>query len=74
MLTLMGGMQDNILFGAAYDEERYKKGKLVALCFHLLDADYPIVIYQCGLKRDLTLFTAGDLTEVGEKVLFPHCL
>lgn len=31
-------------------------------------ADHRPVIYQCGLKRDLTLFTAGDMTEVGEKV------
>ncbi|KAH9166802.1 hypothetical protein EDB89DRAFT_2075433 [Lactarius sanguifluus] len=44
--------QDNILFGAAYDEERYNK-----------------VIYQCGLQRDLSLFDAGDKTEVGEKGL-----
>ncbi|KAH9028261.1 hypothetical protein EDB84DRAFT_1563180 [Lactarius hengduanensis] len=44
--------QDNILFGAAYDEERYSK-----------------VIYQCGLQRDLSLFDAGDKTEVGEKGL-----
>jgi ABC-type bacteriocin/lantibiotic exporter with double-glycine peptidase domain len=28
-----------------------------------------LVIRQCGLKRDLTLFDAGDLTEVGEKGL-----
>lgn len=27
------------------------------------------VIYQCGLKRDLELFEAGDKTEVGEKGL-----
>ena len=27
------------------------------------------VIYQCALKRDLTLFEAGDQTEVGEKGL-----
>jgi ABC-type glutathione transport system ATPase component len=27
------------------------------------------VIYQCGLKRDLSLFEAGDATEVGEKGL-----
>ena len=27
------------------------------------------VIYQCALKRDLTLFDAGDMTEVGEKGL-----
>ncbi|KAI9434931.1 hypothetical protein H4582DRAFT_1818194 [Lactarius indigo] len=44
--------QDNILFGAPYDEERYNK-----------------VIYQCGLQRDLSLFDAGDKTEVGEKGL-----
>lgn len=48
-LTLL---QDNILFGAPFDEERYNK-----------------VIDQCGLKRDLELFDAGDKTEVGEKGL-----
>jgi ABC-type multidrug transport system fused ATPase/permease subunit len=30
---------------------------------------YNKVIYQCGLSRDLTLFDAGDMTEVGEKGL-----
>ncbi|KAL5534538.1 hypothetical protein ACEPAG_1001 [Sanghuangporus baumii] len=30
---------------------------------------YNKVIYQCGLVRDLTLFDAGDQTEVGEKGL-----
>ncbi|KAH9028059.1 ABC transporter type 1, transmembrane domain-containing protein [Lactarius deliciosus] len=45
-------IRDNILFGAAYDEERYNK-----------------VIYQCGLQHDLSLFNAGDKTEVGEKGL-----
>ncbi|TCD68834.1 hypothetical protein EIP91_009701 [Steccherinum ochraceum] len=30
---------------------------------------YKKVIEQCGLKRDLTLFEAGDQTEVGEKGL-----
>ncbi|KZV76922.1 P-loop containing nucleoside triphosphate hydrolase protein [Peniophora sp. CONT] len=30
---------------------------------------YNKVIYQCGLKRDLELFEAGDKTEVGEKGL-----
>ncbi|KAH9019338.1 hypothetical protein EDB83DRAFT_2508436 [Lactarius deliciosus] len=43
-------IRDNILFGAAYDEERYNK-----------------VIYQCSLQHDLSLFDAGDKTEVGEK-------
>jgi hypothetical protein len=28
-----------------------------------------IVLYQCGLERDLDLFDAGDMTEVGEKGL-----
>jgi ABC-type transport system involved in cytochrome bd biosynthesis fused ATPase/permease subunit len=27
------------------------------------------VIYQCGLKRDISLFDAGDATEIGEKGL-----
>ncbi|VDB89909.1 unnamed protein product [Peniophora sp. CBMAI 1063] len=45
-------IRDNILFGAPYNADRYKK-----------------VIYQCGLKRDLSLFDAGDKTEVGEKGL-----
>ncbi|KAG9103574.1 hypothetical protein FRC06_009826 [Ceratobasidium sp. 370] len=43
-------IRENILFGAEYDEARYKK-----------------VISQCALERDLTLFDAGDQTEVGEK-------
>lgn len=30
---------------------------------------YLSVIYQCALKRDLSLFDAGDMTEVGEKGL-----
>ncbi|KAI9444468.1 hypothetical protein H4582DRAFT_1805817 [Lactarius indigo] len=30
---------------------------------------YNKVIYQCGLQRDLSLFDAGDQTEVGEKGL-----
>ncbi|KAL0579441.1 hypothetical protein V5O48_002547 [Marasmius crinis-equi] len=45
-------LQENIIFGSEFDEERYKK-----------------VIYQCGLERDLSLFEAGDGTEVGEKGL-----
>ncbi|KAG8684445.1 hypothetical protein FRC11_012098, partial [Ceratobasidium sp. 423] len=43
-------IKENIIFGAEFDETRYKK-----------------VISQCGLERDLTLFDAGDETEVGEK-------
>ncbi|KAH9028052.1 ABC transporter type 1, transmembrane domain-containing protein [Lactarius deliciosus] len=51
-LFVLSEEQDNILFGAAYDDERYTK-----------------VIYQCCLQRDLSLFDAGDRTEVGEKGL-----
>lgn len=42
--------QNNIIFGAPFDEERYNK-----------------VLEQCALKQDLSLFDAGDKTEVGEK-------
>ncbi|KAJ3763696.1 hypothetical protein EV360DRAFT_66088 [Lentinula raphanica] len=45
-------VKDTILFGSAFEEERYKK-----------------VIYQCALERDLSLFAAGDQTEIGEKGL-----
>ena len=31
------------------------------------EARYTKVIKQCALERDLTLFDAGDKTEVGEK-------
>ncbi|KAF9261735.1 hypothetical protein L218DRAFT_1001520 [Marasmius fiardii PR-910] len=48
--VLNATIKDNILFGAPFDEERYKK-----------------VLHQCCLERDLLLFGAGDMTEVGEK-------
>jgi ABC-type transport system involved in cytochrome bd biosynthesis fused ATPase/permease subunit len=44
--------KENILFGAPFDEKRYKK-----------------VLHQCSLEKDLELFEAGDLAEVGEKGL-----
>ena len=28
---------------------------------------FDVVLKQCALERDLSLFDAGDLTEVGEK-------
>ena len=31
------------------------------------EARYDAVLDQCALKRDLELFEAGDMTEVGEK-------
>jgi ABC-type multidrug transport system fused ATPase/permease subunit len=33
------------------------------------EARYKAVIDQCGLERDISLFEAGDATEVGEKGL-----
>ena len=33
-----------------------------------------LVIYQCGLKRDIDLFEAGDATEVGEKGITLRCV
>jgi hypothetical protein len=38
-------------------------------CLWATDAASIQVIYQCGLQRDLSLFDAGDKTEVGEKGL-----
>ena len=62
-------MQDNILFGAYYDAERYKKGVIEVIRSRTFFSDEHPVIYQCGLKRDLSLLEAGDATEVGEKGL-----
>jgi len=49
-------IRDNIVFGASFDEERYKK-----------------VLHQCALERDLSLFDAGDKTEVGENGVTLRC-
>ena len=35
---------------------------------------YTKVIKQCALERDLTLFDAGDKTEVGEKGITLRCV
>ena len=48
---------------------RYGTGKVRLLFSSLRPNTYLVltVIYQCGLRRDLSLFPAGDRTEVGEK-------
>ncbi|KAJ7597443.1 pleiotropic drug resistance ABC transporter [Mycena floridula] len=45
-------IRDNIIFGAAYGYD---------------EARYKLVIESCALVRDLEVFEAGDLTEIGEK-------
>ncbi|KAF8307151.1 hypothetical protein DL93DRAFT_2159641 [Clavulina sp. PMI_390] len=45
-------IKDNIVFGYAYDEQRYSQ-----------------VLYECALEQDLSIFEAGDKTEVGERGL-----
>ncbi len=55
--------------GQPYDEQRTKK-----VCRYLRLRDLLLnvgrtVLKQCALERDLGLWEAGDLTEVGEKGL-----
>ncbi|KAF9807084.1 hypothetical protein IEO21_08395 [Rhodonia placenta] len=56
-------IRDNILFGAPYDEVRYNKGTY-NVCSSLHCLQLATVIDQCGLRRDLSLFDAGDQTEI----------
>jgi len=42
------------------------------VCVCSFSVSHPLsgtVLYQCALERDLELFEAGDMTEVGEKGL-----
>ena len=64
-------IRDNILFGSAYDEVRYRKGRKYVY-FRSISFTWAKrfqVLYQCALERDLELFDAGDKTEVGERGL-----
>ena len=66
-------LQTNIVFGQPFDEERYSKGQP----YKLQNTSYSgetnktsnSVIKQCALEQDLSLWKAGDMTEVGEKGL-----
>lgn len=59
-------LQENVIFGAPFDECRYQKGmNTMSVIPH--DIQPLEVIEQCALKRDLELFAAGDQTEVGER-------
>ena len=61
-------VQENILFGSEFDETRYNKGMSLAVLKRVYSHAPPnSVIKQCALERDLSLFAAGDNTEVGEK-------
>lgn len=40
----------------------------------VISPNFISVIYQCGLRRDLSLLEAGDMTEVGEKGLVLRCV
>jgi hypothetical protein len=67
-------IRNNILFGSAYDEVRYQKGKECFLFPLMFPSPSPepilsLVLHQCALERDLELFDAGDQTEVGERGL-----
>ena len=68
---LTHSVQDNILFGSPFDAGRYDKGRDASANFQIssLLMSIPTVIEQCGLRRDLEILDAGDLTEVGEKGL-----
>lgn len=61
-------IKQNILFGAPFDEARYKKGLFMPFNQESLLIT-PLVLYQCALETDLKMFEAGDETEVGEKGL-----
>lgn len=75
--VLNQAIRDNILFGSAYDQERYEKGTLTLTSITILMIEPHfcgcLVIYQCALEQDLEIFDAGDQTEVGERGLTLRC-
>jgi hypothetical protein len=61
-------IRNNIVFGSDFDEARYKKGMGCSVARTMLIRS-DTVLWQCALEHDLSLFHAGDETEVGEKGL-----
>jgi hypothetical protein len=60
--------QENIIFGAVFDENRYNIGlSLSHPQENFSHVYFYLVLHQCALERDISLFDAGDRTEVGEK-------
>lgn len=63
---LNASIRDNILFGRPYDNTKY----VIHLQYKniiLISQRYWQVIQACELETDFTLFSHGDLTEIGEK-------
>ena len=60
-------IQNNIVFGSPLDEDRYKKGQYILYDVIITISNIYIAIDHCALAHDLSLFEAGDETEVGEK-------
>jgi hypothetical protein len=58
--------KDNIIFGSAFEKDRYDKGTYPSFVLEIYSQPSS-VIYQCALEQDLSMFDAGDMTEVGEK-------
>jgi hypothetical protein len=64
MISTLKVLEENIVFGGEFDEERYKKGMLVRSCsdFRLWMLILSIVVLdQCALNRDLELFEVSFL-------------
>jgi ABC-type iron transport system FetAB ATPase subunit len=63
-------IRNNIIFTSDFDQTRYEKGETFQSSpFARNQLTRDIVLHQCALDQDLSLFKAGDATEVGEKGL-----
>lgn len=66
-------LQENILFGSPYDEERYRKGATHPCLASSRRSRLRSVINQCALVPDIRMFKSGDETQVGEKGITLRC-